>query len=110
MKTIKYIVSGLAVAGVALLVLLTFDKVDSATLFKKIKEWRELKNNDMKRKDDVITTPTGTIDIPESLQHKHVVSAETTDAKETTGTILHEVHDRRNKEPIKDSALEFIKK
>jgi len=64
----------------------------------------------MKRKDDVIKTPEGDVDIPESVKGTVVAIDTENEHTETEGKILHEPEDRRNVQKITHNAKERLTK
>lgn len=109
MKPWKWILGVLAAIGIGCITILTVNKFDTARLFKLLKEWVYLKDKGYSRDDTTIETPTGTVEIPEPLQHEYVEAIAQVTHEVSEGEILHEVHDRRNGTPIENNAKDVIR-
>lgn len=116
-KYFLYIVGGVAFVVVGIITISTANKLNTSGLLKGIKEYFFLRSKNAKRKGDTIKTEVGDVDIPEDLQDKPVTgighteetsnsnedNQDTNDLQSGSGTINHEITDRKNVTPIENS-------
>lgn len=118
-KYFLYIVGGVAFVVVGIITISTANKLNTSKILKGIKEYFFLRSKKAKRKGDTIKTEVGDVDIPEDLQDTVVTgighteettnSGDSGDSQDTnylqsgSGTINHEITDRKNVTPIENS-------
>lgn len=116
-KYFLYIVGGVAFVVVGIIKISTANKLNTSGLLKGIKEYFFLRSKNAKRKGDTIKTEVGNVDIPEDLQDTVVTgighteettnsnedNQDTNDLQSGSGTINHEITDRKNVTPIENS-------
>ncbi len=102
----------LTILGIVFFIVVTYITIDSfgtSRVVEKLKERKTLKTKGYKRKDDTISKNNVEVKIPESHSSDTVEAVGDNKEKQGETTTGHETVDRKNTEPIENSAYDTLR-